>query len=97
MEKVYLVIGTIWEEGSLETFTHTIVNDYCVHSTMEGARAELYRILEETNKVAKQHEIAFETHMKEKRLEIIWTETGTEEHWDIPCRGVDKKIQFDNF
>ena len=45
MEKVYLVVGTIWESGSLETFCHTVVNDYCVHSTMEGARAELYRIL----------------------------------------------------
>jgi hypothetical protein len=92
MEKVYLVIGTIWEEGSLETFTHTIVNDYCVHSTMEGARAELYRILEETNKEAKQHEITFEAHMHEDNLEIIWTETGTEERWDIHCREVDKKI-----
>ena len=50
MEKVYLVIGTIWDKGSLETFSHTIVNDYAVHSTEEGARAELYRILEETNK-----------------------------------------------
>ena len=59
---------------------------------MEGARAELYRILEETNKEAKQHEITFEAYMKEERLEIIWTETGTEEHWDIHCREVDKKI-----
>ena len=69
MEKVYLVIGTIWDKGSLETFSHTIVNDYAVHSTEEGARAELYRILEETNKEAKQHEITFEAHMKEDRLE----------------------------
>ena len=92
MEKVYLVVGTIWESGSLETFCHTVVNDYCVHSTMEGARAELYRILEETNKEAKQHEITFETHMHEDNLEIIWTETGTEERWDIHCREVDKKI-----
>ena len=92
MEKVYLVIGTIWEEGSLETFAHTVVNDYCVHSTMEGARAELYRILEETNKEAKQHEITFEAHMHEENLEVIWTETGTEEHWNIHCREVDKKI-----
>lgn len=92
MEKVYLVVGTIWESGSLETFCHTVVNDYCVHSTMEGARAELYRILEETNKEAKQHEITFEAHMHEDNLEIIWTETGTEERWDIHCREVDKKI-----
>ena len=92
MEKVYLVVGTIWEEGSLETFAHTVVNDYCVHSTMEGARAELYRILDETNKEAKQHEITFEAHMHEDNLEIIWTETGTEERWDIHCREVDKKI-----
>lgn len=92
MEKVYLVIGTIWDKGSLETFSHTIVNDYAVHSTEEGARAELYRILEETNKEAKQHEITFEAHMKEDRLEIVWTETGTEEHWNIYCREVDKKI-----
>ena len=92
MEKVYLVVGTIWESGSLETFAHTVVNDYCVHSTMEGARAELYRILEETNKKAKQHEITFEAHMHEENLEIIWTETGTEEHWVIHCREVDKKI-----
>ena len=92
MEKIYLVVGTIWEGGSLETFCHTIVNDYCVHSTMEGARAELYRILEETNKEAKQHEITFEAHMHEDNLEIIWTETGTEERWDIHCREVDKKI-----
>jgi hypothetical protein len=92
MEKVYLVVGTIWEGGSLETFCHTVVNDYCVHSTMEGARAELYRILEETNKDAKQHEITFEAHMHEDNLEIIWTETGTEERWDIHCREVDKKI-----
>jgi hypothetical protein len=92
MEKVYLVVGTIWESGSLETFCHTVVNDYCVHSTMEGARAELYRILEETNKEAKQHEITFEAHMHEENLEIIWTETGTEERWDIHCREVDKKI-----
>jgi hypothetical protein len=92
MEKVYLVVGTIWEGGSLETFCHTVVNDYCVHSTMEGARAELYRILEETNKEAKQHEITFEAHMHEDNLEIIWTETGTEERWDIHCREVDKKI-----
>lgn len=92
MEKVYLVIGTIWDKGSLETFSHTIVNDYAVHSTEEGARAELYRILEETNKEAKQHEITFEAHMKEDRLEIIWTETETEEHWNIYCREVDKKI-----
>ena len=92
MEKDYLVIGTIWDKGSLETFSHTIVNDYAVHSTEEGARTELYRILEETNKEAKQHEITFEAHMKEDRLEIIWTETGTEEHWNIHCREVDKKI-----
>ena len=92
MEKVYLVVGTIWEGGSLETFCHTVVNDYCVHSTMEGARAELYRILEETNKEAKQHEITFEAHMHEDNLEIIWTETGTEERWDIHCREIDKKI-----
>lgn len=92
MEKVYLVIGTIWEGGSLETFCHTVVNDYCVHSTIEGARAELYRILEETNKDAKKHEITFEAHMKEDKLEIIWTETGTEEDWVIHCREVDKKI-----
>ena len=92
MEKVYLVIGTICDKGSLETFSHTIVNDYAFHSTEEGARAELYRILEETNKEAKQHEITFEAHMKEDRLEIIWTETGTEEHWNIHCREVDKKI-----
>lgn len=92
MEKIYLVVGTIWEGGSLETFCHTVVNDYCVHSTMEGARAELYRILEETNKEAKQHEITFEAHMHEDNLEIIWTETGTEERWDIHCREVDKKI-----
>ena len=92
MEKVYLVVGTIWESGSLETFCHTVVNDYCAHSTMEGARAELYRILEETNKKAKQHEITFEAHMHEENLEIIWTETGTEEHWVIHCREVDKKI-----
>lgn len=92
MEKVYLVVGTIWEEGSLETFAHTVVNDHCVYSTMEGARAELYRILDETNKEAKQHEITFEAHMHEDNLEIIWTETGTEERWDIHCREVDKKI-----
>ena len=92
MEKVYLVVGTIWESGSLETFCHTVVNDYCVHSTMEGARAELYRILEETNKEAKQHEITFEANMHEDNLDIIWTETGTEERWDIHCREVDKKI-----
>lgn len=92
MEKIYLVVGTIWEGGSLETFCHTVVNDYCVHSTMEGARAELYRILEETNKEAKEHEITFEAHMHEDNLEIIWTETGTEERWDIHCREVDKKI-----
>lgn len=92
MEKVYLVIGTIWEGGSLEAFAHTVVNDYCVHSTEEGARTELYRILEETSKEAHQYGNTFEAHMKENRLEIIWTETETEEHWDIHCREVDKKI-----
>ena len=30
--------------------------------------------------------------MHEENLEIIWTETGTEEHWVIHCREVDKKI-----
>ena len=92
MEKVYLVIGTIWDKDSFKTFSHTIVNDYAVHSTEEGARTELYRILEETNKEAKQYEITFEAHMKEDKLEIIWTETGTEEQWNIHCREVDKKI-----
>ena len=64
MEKVYLVVGTIWEGGSLETFCHTVVNDYCVHSTMEGARAELYRILEETTAtetvVANRNDVQYE-------------------------------------
>ena len=91
MDKVYLVVGTIRESGSLEHFCHTVVSENAVHSTREGARAELYRILEETNKEAKEHEITFEAHMKENRLEIYWTETGTEEHWDLLVRTVDNK------
>lgn len=92
MKKVYLVVGTIWDNGSLEPFSHTVVNEHAVHSTEEGARAELYRILEETNKEAKEHKITFEAHMKENRLEIYWIETGTAENWDIHCREVDKEI-----
>ena len=92
MDKVYLVIGTIWEGGSLEHFCHTVVNEHAVHATREGARAELYRIFEETYKEAKEHDITFEAHMKEDRLEIIWTETGTEEHWDLLVRNVEKEL-----
>ena len=91
METVYLVVGTIWENGSLETFAHTVVNDHAVHSTREGAKAELYRILEETTKEAKEHEIDFTATMKENRLEIIYTDTNTEEWWDLLVRTVDNK------
>ena len=91
MDRVYLVVGTIWDNGSLEPFSHTVVNEHAVHSTREGARAELYRILEETNKEAKEHEITFEAHMKENRLEIYWIETGTAENWDLLERIVDNK------
>ena len=92
MEKVYLVIGTIWSGDSFEPFAYTVVNDNFVHATMKGARSKLYFILDEANRKAKENGITFEARMKKERLEIIWTETGTEEHWDIHCCEVDKRI-----
>ena len=91
-KNIYLVIGTIWESGSLESFNHTVVNDYCVHSTLEGAQKELYRILEETVRDAKTHGVTLQTTLTDTKLEVIWTETGAEEQWLIHEREIDKQI-----
>ena len=89
--KVFLVIGTTWGEDAGDTLT--VVNSYAVHSTIEGARKELYRVLEETVKEAKKHEITFKSNMQEDKLKIEWIETGAEELWTILEREVDKEVK----
>ena len=89
--KVFLVIGTIWGEDTGDTLT--VVNDYAVHSTQEGARKELYRILDETVKEAKKHKITFKSDMQEDKLKIEWIETGAEELWTILEREIDKEVK----
>lgn len=94
MGKVYLVIGTVYGGNYMELYSDIITNDHCIYSTIDKAKAELYRILDEKIKEIKvyDYEIPFEVHMKKNRLEIIWTETGIEEHWVIHCCEVDKRI-----
>ena len=91
MEKVYLVIGTIWETGSLEAYDHTVVSEYAVHSTREGAQAELQRILDETTAEAEKNGTSFQHFMKDNGLIIIWDDYCSEEHWDLLVRTVDNK------
>ena len=87
-KKIYLVIGTIYGEDGTDTFT--VVNDYAVHSTIEGARKELQRVLEETDKEAREHDIPYTYDMKNDRLDITWTETETTEIWIIHENELDK-------
>ena len=85
-KNIYLVVGTIYAED----YTDTIVNDYAVHSTIEGAHKELQRILAETDKEAREHDVPYTHEMKENMLVISWTETLTEEYWVIHEKELDK-------
>ena len=87
-KKIYLVIGTIYGEDGTDTFT--VVSDYAVHSTIEGARKELQRVLEETDKDAREHDIPYTYDMKNDGLVITWTETETTETWIIHEKELDK-------
>ena len=87
-KKIYLVIGTIYGEDGTDTFT--VVNDYAVHSTIEGARKELQRVLNETDKEAREYNIPYTYDMKNDGLVITWTETETMETWIIHERELDK-------
>ena len=87
-KKIYLVIGTIYGEDGTDTFT--VVNDYAVHSTIEGARKELQRVLKETDKESKEYNIPYTYDMKNDELNITWTETESTEIWAIHEKELDK-------
>ena len=87
-KKVYLVIGTVYGEDGTDTFT--VVSDYAVHSTIEGARKELQRVLAETDKEAREYNIPYTYDMKNDGLVITWTETEAMESWIIHEKELDK-------
>jgi hypothetical protein len=87
-KKVYLVIGTVYGEDGTDTFT--VVSDYAVHSTIEGARKELQRVLAETDKEAREYNIPYTYDMQNDGLVITWTETEATESWIIHEKELDK-------
>ena len=87
-KKIYLVIGTVYGEDGTDTFT--VVSDYAVHSTIEGARKELQRVLAETDKEAREYNIPYTYDIKNDGLTITWTETEATETWVIHEKELDK-------
>ena len=85
---MYLVIGTYWGEND----SYTMVSNYAVHESLEGAKEELKNILDEIIEEARKNNYTFHSVYSDEEedeiaLNVIY-ETGSEEMYKIYERKV---------